>query len=44
MAELVLDVSDVVNITDSNEFVIPSWLDMVYVGDDIYYINILRIE
>lgn len=44
MADLVLNVSDSVDVEDSNEPVIPSWLDKVYIGDDVYYIIILRVE
>lgn len=44
MADLTLNVSDSMDLADDIVPVIPSWLDKVYVGDDVYYINILRIE
>ena len=44
MADLVLNVSDDMDIDDSESLVIPSWLDKVYIGNNVYYINILRIE
>ena len=44
MVDLVLNVSDGMDLDDNAVPVIPSWLDKVYIGDDVYYINILRIE
>lgn len=44
MADLILNISDAIDITDDVVPVIPSWLDKVYIGDDVYCINILRVE